>query len=337
MKINHKKWTANHLPKKVLFIRIQAMGDIMITQPYVKGFHESYPDIKMHFLTREEDLGIPSMFDMYDKIWKLRGGRNKYLQFFYGVLLLPILLFQKYDIIYDVQDHRISNILRFFLRPKAWAVFDRFSPVPAGERTFETIKAVGLSDFNPDFSKTPNAVILGEEFLKKYHLSNNLIVINPAGFFESRNWPESYYQEWAQLMIDYYNGDVTFMFVGIERIRKTAENFEKKFSDNTLNLVNKTSQNEAFGLVQNAKFMLTEDSGLMHMSWISGVPTLALFGSSRSDWSRPLGDHSLLLGSSDLECGNCLLSTCKFNDNRCLTRYTPEIVFEHTKKLLEQI
>lgn len=337
MKINHKKWTDNQLPKKVLFIRIQAMGDVMITQPYIKGFHESYPDIKIHFLTREEDQGIPFMFDMFDKIWRIKGGRNKYLQLFYGTLLIPVLLFQRYDIIYDLQDHKISRIIRFILRSKAWTVFDRFSPVPAGERTYEAIKTVGLNDFAPDYSKIPIALNLGREFLKRYSHSENLIIINPAGFFESRNWPESYYLGWAKLMMNYYDGDVTFMFVGIERIRKIAENFHKKYPDNTLNLVNKTSPSEAFGLVQNAKFMLSEDSGLMHMSWISGVPTLALFGSSRSDWSRPLGNHSLLLGSADLECGNCLLRTCKFNDNRCLTRYTPEIVFEYSIKLLEQV
>jgi len=71
------------------------------------------------------------------------------------------------------------------------------------------------------------------------------------------------------------------------------------------------------------------------MAWVSGIPTLAMFGSTRSDLSTPLGKHTLLLHSSDLECGNCLLAICKYGDTRCLTRYTPEFVFEKALTLVD--
>ena len=94
---------------------------------------------------------------------------------------------------------------------------------------------------------------------------------------------------------------------------------------------------EAFAIINKSYFVLTEDSGLMHMSWVSGIPTLALFGSSRRDWSAPQGEHSLCLNSSDLECGNCLLAICKYGDIHCLTRYTPEFVFDRSISLLKRI
>ncbi len=75
----------------------------------------------------------------------------------------------------------------------------------------------------------------------------------------------------------------------------------------------------------------------MHMAWVCGIPTLALFGSTRSDWSAPQGEHSLCLNSSDLECGNCLLEVCKYGDVHCLSRYTPEFVFEKSIGLLQRI
>jgi ADP-heptose:LPS heptosyltransferase len=75
----------------------------------------------------------------------------------------------------------------------------------------------------------------------------------------------------------------------------------------------------------------------MHMAWLSGIPTLALFGSTRSEWSRPLGDHTLLLDSSDLSCGGCMESTCRFGDNHCLTRYTPQQVYTHAIGLIKKL
>ena len=337
MEIRYKKWSGTSDPKKVLFIRMQALGDVTITLPYISGFHAAYPNVEIHFLTRSEDAEIPAAFTMFARVFKIRGGRNKYRQFFNLILLLPTLIRQRYDIVYDLQNHKMSGILRRLPGVKAWAAFDKFSSFPAGDRTYHTIKSVGLSNFSPAYETNKSTLKLGRQLLKDHPHAQHIFIVNPAGFFESRNWPESYYHQWARLVLELYNGDVTFLFVGIERIKNKADSFERAFPGNTLNLVNKTTILEAFALVQNAHFMLTEDSGLMHMSWVSGIPTLALFGSSRSDWSRPLGDHSFILDSSDLECGNCLLEKCKFLDNRCLTRYDPEFVFNQSKKLLNLV
>ena len=44
----------------------------------------------------------------------------------------------------DLNDAIISRLVRKILFPKAWATFDKFSPIPAGERTQLTMEAVGL-------------------------------------------------------------------------------------------------------------------------------------------------------------------------------------------------
>ena len=64
----------------------------------------------------------------------------------------------------------------------------------------------------------------------------------------------------------------------------------------------------------------------MHLGWVAGTPTLALFGSSRHVWSAPHGNYSLCLHSGDLPCGACMDTECRFGDVHCLTRYTPEVV-----------
>lgn len=335
MKIRFKQWNRKQLPKKVLFIRLQAMGDTVITLPYIKGFSKAYPEVSLHFLTRKEVSGIPKHIGLFEKIWEIRGGRNGKLQLVSLITFLPFIVAEQYDIIYDLQNNRLSRITSFFSKPKAWTAFDKFSPYPAGDRTYATIKAVGLSDFSPLFERNKSKMVKIKNLLKTNVISKNIFVINPAGVFQSRNWPDSYYHQWAELLISHFKGDITFLFLGIDRILKSARLFEDKFPKRTLNLVNQTTSEEAFFILQNAVFMLSEDSGLMHMSWISGIPTLAIFGSTRSDWSRPLGDHSNLLSSSDLDCGGCLLVKCKFDDNRCLTRYTPQLVYEETLKLLK--
>jgi ADP-heptose:LPS heptosyltransferase len=86
--------------------------------------------------------------------------------------------------------------------------------------------------------------------------------------------------------------------------------------------------------VQRAAIMISEDSGLLHMAWCSGVPVVALFGSSRHVWSAPVGAHAESLHSGDLPCGQCMTPVCSFGDVHCLTRFTPEQVYREANSLL---
>ena len=123
----------------------------------------------------------------------------------------------------------------------------------------------------------------------------------------------------------------------MQGIAEKAQYLKSQLGNCLLNLVNQTTTAEAFSILRKATLVLTEDSGLMHIAWVSGVPTLALFGSSRSVWSQPLGEASLCLHSADLPCGECMEAECCFGDVHCLTRYTPKMVFGKARELAGKI
>jgi ADP-heptose:LPS heptosyltransferase len=243
---------------------------------------------------------------------------------------------QRYDAIVDLQNHRISRIIRMLLNPKAWTEFDRTSPMPAGERTSATIAALGLAstvqiDTNFKFRIENGAA---KSLLKQHGWNgeSQLMIVNPAGNFPSRNWPLDNYIEFVQRWAG--NFQCVLLLTAQHHAKSTA--LKKVLGDQCIDLSGKTTQVEAFAIVGHAKFVLSEDSGLMHMAWVQGVPTLALFGSTRKDWSQPLGEWSECLDSSDLECGPCMLEVCKFGDNRCLTRYSAKLVDEKARQLFSR-
>jgi ADP-heptose:LPS heptosyltransferase len=139
------------------------------------------------------------------------------------------------------------------------------------------------------------------------------------------------------LWLTHYNPHTQFLLLGTDQIAARVHVLHAALGEHVINLVGKTSAAEAFAVLQNVDLMLTEDSGLMHMAWVSGRPTVALFGSTRSDWARPLGEHTIYLDSADLPCGNCMQATCQFGDVHCLTRYTPSFVFAQARSLLERL
>ena len=164
---------------------------------------------------------------------------------------------------------------------------------------------------------------------------DKLIVLNPAGGFATRNWPIQNYISFANTWLKEIGPEVTFLFLGIGRLKEKAATISASLEKiRTINLVDRLTPSESFSVIRCAHLVLTEDSGLMHMAWVQRVPTLALFGSSPSYWSAPMGHWTKCLNSSDLPCGNCCSDICRFGDVRCLTRYSPEQVLEEARKLL---
>ena len=332
-------WSFSHLPQKVLAIRLQALGDTVITLPYLQSLKAKLPHTQLDFLTREEVADIPQHLDLFDHVFAIGGGRDVDLQFQSARLLLPQLERQGYEVVLDLQRNDLSQFIRRTLRPACYSEFDRFSPQAAGERTRLTIEAAGLGavDINSRFALKEPALGLDRLRDHGWRPDGDLVALNPAGFFVTRHWPLENYAEFAQLWLQQYNPRTQFVVLGLGAMAERAQFLQRELGPAVLNLVDQTTAAEAFAIVQRAALVLTEDSGLMHMAWVSGRPTLALFGSTRSDWARPLGEHSFFLDSSDLPCGNCMQAACQFGDVRCLTRYSPALVFEHARSLLRRV
>ena len=339
MNIPCKPWANKNPPRRILAIRLQAMGDVVITLPYLQWLRNALPSgVRLDFLTREETEDIPKSIDLFDRVYSIGGARDFRKQLQSTLLLLPQLFLQRYDVVIDLQNSILSVIVRKALLPKAWSAFDRFSPTSAGERNRLTIEAVGLGHIQMDTRLRPRQPLQAATILANRGMNETekLVVLNPAGAFATRNWEMHKYvlfaRQWLQLW-----PDTKFLVMGTSFIAEKAVFLENELGHHLCNLVGQTTPSEVFSLVQRASLVLSEDSGLMHMAWVSGTPVVALFGSTRSDWARPLGRHSLFLDSSDLPCGNCMQATCSRGDVLCLSRLSSEEVFSRAVSLLEKL
>src|SRR6185369_6341461 len=335
--IQYNPWLENRRPKKILAMRFQALGDLMITLPYIQNLKERIPELQIDLLTRTNVSEIPNNLKLFEKVYSISGKSGK-VQFLFSMLLLPYLLLQKYDVVIDLQNHRISKIIRKLLRANAWSEFDRSSHILAGERTRLTIDSLQISKSSISTNIELKNKLDIESKLKSngWKSDHELIVLNPAGAFTSRNWPIENYISFAKLWRA-KNPITQFLMLGLGTLKPKADQLKKELDNYFIDLTENTSMIEAFVIVKKATLMISEDSGLMHMSWVQGVPTIALFGSSPSYWSSPLGEWSRCFNSADLPCGDCFLEECKFGDVHCLTRFSPERIVEEAENLLKSL
>src|SRR5690242_5737905 len=102
--IQHKAWRKQSPPKRILAIRLQAMGDLVITLPYLQNLKKSLPEgSRLDLLTRKEVESIPKNLYLFDHVYSLGGGRNWKKQFLHSCFLLPKFLSNRYDVVIDLQ------------------------------------------------------------------------------------------------------------------------------------------------------------------------------------------------------------------------------------------
>ncbi|HEY1039188.1 MAG TPA: glycosyltransferase family 9 protein [Bacteroidia bacterium] len=321
---------------RILVIRLQATGDVVIMLPYIQNLRKQLPDDTIiDLLVREECKEIPEGLNLFDSVYVLGGGRNTKKQLLHFLLLLPKLLYQRYDVLLDLQNHRLSKVMRKLLGIKFYSVFDRTSNHYAGDRYKNTINAVGLPQVQFEMIQTIKPED-GIKVMNKFGLSKEhfYIVINPGGAFANRNWDLKNYVEFCKLWQQEQNSNVKFLLIGISKIREQARYLKSELGELIINLVDKTSQMEALTLLKMANLVVSEDSGLLHMSYIVGTPSVGILGSTRNDWTNPNLPHTLFFNSADLPCGDCMLEQCIHKEALCLIRVAPGDVVNSAINLL---
>ena len=326
--LRERPWRKIHSPEKILIIRFHALGDVAITMPYCCSLADSLPESTIHFLTFDTNADLPRIISPIQKTLTLHDPKSTWQRLSSAIRFGIAATTENYDVIIDLQGNWMSRVIRRLALPKAWSEFDRYSHKAAGIRTSETIFRAGLPIATKKFHIHLHENILREAAATLQGLGwdrrTRLVVLNPGGLFSSRNWPIQNYAELAKIW--QRRERVLFLGLGTDRVREKNDQLKENLGETFINLTGKTSLQQALGILQYCHCVVSEDSGLMHMAWVSGIPTLALFGSTLSYWATPLGEHTDPLTSSDLECGDCGLTVCKWGDVRCLTRYSPEFV-----------
>jgi hypothetical protein len=188
-KVEARPWKNKDMPRRILAVRLQAMGDLVITLPYLQQLKRTLPsDSVLDLLTREEVETIPRSICLFDRIYSIAGGRSPKKQMFYAGLLLPQLMLRRYEVVIDLQNNIISKFVRKALFPNAWSSFDRFSHLPAGERNRIAIDSVGLGKCfaDPDFKIKNEQEAIDLLIGSGWDGTSDLVILNCGGFCDTQ-------------------------------------------------------------------------------------------------------------------------------------------------------
>ena len=329
----------NHLSffnsvSSVLLIKLRAIGDVLLSTPVIENLKRQFPHLQIDFLCEQFAADV------------VRG--NPYLN--------SILTFNKksdssLDLIQKVRSRRYDAVIDLFGNPRT-ALVTRLSGAPhrigfpfRGRRYAYTIHVNPrggdvLRKFGiPIVSQQPLFPIdeQSEEFARQWIVSENLagrelIGINPSGGWTTKRWP---LDSFAQLVdeIGRDPGVSVIVFWGPGEFEDITTIRNK--TSVPVHCIPKTSLKEMGALLKHCSYLISNDSGPMHIAVSLDVPTLGIYGPTNPILQGPYGPRNAWVRHEALDCLACNLTSCPIG-NVCMKDLSVATIFTAFQQIKEK-
>ena len=153
-----------------------------------------------------------------------------------------------------------------------------------------------------------------------------------AEFGAAKKWPEAYYAAVAQHWMT--QGWQVWLF-GSVNDEAVCDSINTQAHGHCENLAGRTRLEDAIDLLSVASFVVTNDSGLMHIAAALQRPMVAIYGSSDPGFTPPLSETAKVerLG---LDCSPCFKRDCPLGHLNCLNELPPARIIAAMEEVMRR-
>ena len=287
--------------KKVLIVRLSAIGDVVMASPLISAFKSTYPDAQVSWLVEAASKPVIEANTDLDEVivwprgkWNQDLKNRRYLKFIRQLWsFVRDLRKKKFDMAVDAQgllksglwvfmsgaDTKIGLGSREGSRYLMTRVVDRKNAdnrISSQYRLLAENLGLDLGDFKMKISLSPEAKNYAEEF--SGGLTTNYAVFCPFTTRPQKHWLEERWRELADHLIDKF--ELTVVLLGGPDDKEAGERIATPHHPRIRNMAGKTTVQEAAALIKGSSLLIGVDTGLTHMGFALNVPSLALFGAT---------------------------------------------------------
>jgi len=173
-----------------------------------------------------------------------------------------------------------------------------------------------------------------QQALAKFQLTSAgqpILALCPgAEYGPAKRWPASHFAAVAQAKLD--EGWQVWLF-GSAKEQPLAAQIQASTAQGCVDLTGQTSLAEAIDLMAQARVVVCNDTGLMHIAAALVRPLVAVYGSSSPRFTPPLAKR-VVIASLNLSCSPCFARHCQFGHTACLQELPPQQILQGIEQLL---
>jgi len=295
------------LKTKFLIIRFSSIGDIVLTSPVVRCLKTQFPGAEVHFLTKNRNADLLQANPYIDQIQLFDDSLSDTIR---------TLRAENYDYIIDLHNNLRSLRVKLGIKARSYSfnklnfrkiLLTRFklNTMPDGhivDRNMETLRPFnivndgkGLEYFIPEEDEFQIS-LLPESF------RNGFVALVLAGTYATKRMPVEKYRKLIS------ESNIPFVLLGGKSERALASSILEWNTGNVADFTGKLRINQSASLVKNARLVISNDTGLMHIAAAFHKKILSVWGNTSPElgmFPYLSGEGSEILEVKGLPCRPC--------------------------------
>ncbi len=359
-------------PKRILVIRLDLIGDLVLSLTVVRALKRTYPEAEIDLLAIPASAKVatfdPNLSEIitYDpNIWRRPKALLQPKNWREAFALRRKLHARHYDLAVSVYANWAATLAvlsgakrRIGYRPEGFPGF-MTDNVPGGipgrwrhwspldnkhevDYCLELARAAGATLtpadriprlYTDEKTKQEVAQLLQREGVQA---AKPLIVCHiNSNNGQSKRWPLPY---WATLLDRLIREkEAQIVLTGAPGDLSQIEGVLQRMREHPINLAGKTSLTQLTALLQQADLLISGDSGPLHMGVACDTPIIGIYGPTNPSLGGPVSPDVTVL-RSHIWCSPCYnardTADCRFYTTQCMKNITPTLLFEVVQQKL---
>lgn len=330
--------------KKLLVIRLSALGDICMTLPVIDSFCRAYPDVQVTFVTSKPGAAIANAVLRLDNLIVHPINKKDYSGLLGANRLYKELKAMRFDAVADLHSvlRTILVDIQFRLAGCPVRTIDKGrdekkelvshsynKQLKSGIQRYKEVFEAFDYEFDVDYDG------------KDHRLDNDIDVpaigIAPFAQHKGKIYPIELMKQVVETLIDQHRDLRIYLFGGPEDT-KILQTWADANPERVINVAGKQTFAQDLALMSGLKLMVSMDSANMHLASLVGLRCLSIWGATHI--------HAGFLGYNqseddvidfEMSCRPCSIygnKPCKYGDYRCLSKIEPQSIVNKILKAL---
>lgn len=312
--------------KRICIIKPSALGDVVQTLPILPVLRERFPDAEISWIIRDSFANLLEEHPHINQI--IPFSRRSSVRYWWN--FLKDLKQRQFDLVLDLQGLLRTGIMTTATRAP-WRIGieaaregshlaynltipDTGRLVPAYLKYWRVADALGLGETKrqTDLSLSEADTNWAKSKLSRQDSRTPILAIHAGAQWITKRWPPESFAAVGAKAIRHFRCNIVLVGTANERpLTNHIEQLLHKFvpTGNVINLAGETTLKQLAAVLIESDFLLTNDSGPMHLAAALGTPVTGIFTCTSSLRSGPPGEQHELV-STNVECAGSYQKRC---------------------------